>query len=339
MRALVLREHGVLLAQELPTPAPGPGEVLVRVEACGVGLTVLNYMEGRSRVHAEKLPRVPGHEFVGTVVACGPGQDSALVGQRVMAYFYLSCGTCDFCRLAHEPLCRHLRGQVGVATDGGFAEFAVLPAFNVLPVPQSVESVPATAIPDAIATPVHVCRRARIGPQDTVLVVGAAGGVGIHMVQVAQLFGARVVGVDRGAEKLTALRSMGFQAVDAAEDGWPARSREAAGGELTVAVDLVGSPATLEACLDLLAPRGRLVVLTTFRDVMFSASPARLVAGEVEILGSRYASRWEVQEAARLVQQGRVRPLVSEVRPLEGVGELTNKLRQGTLLGRGAVVP
>lgn len=335
----MLREQRVLLAQELPTPMPGPGEVLVHVEACGVGLTVLNYMEGRSRVHGEKLPRVPGHEFVGTVVACGPGQDSALVGQRVMAYFYLSCGACDFCRLAHEPLCRHLRGQVGVATDGGFAEYAVLPAFNVLPVPPSLESVPATAIPDAIATPVHVCRRARVGPQDTVLVVGAAGGVGIHMVQVAQVFGARVVGVDRGADKLTALRSMGFQAVDATEDGWAARSREAAGGEVTVVVDLVGSRETLEACLDLLAPRGRLVVLTTFRDVIFSASPARLVAGEVEILGSRYASRWEVQEAARLVHQGRVRPVVSEVRPLEGVGELTTKLRQGTLLGRAAVIP
>ncbi len=340
MRALVLREHGdVLLAQELPTPVPGPGEVLVRVEACGVGLTVLNYMGGRSRVHAEKLPRVPGHEFVGTVVACGRGQEAAMAGQRVMAYFYLSCGACDFCRLAHEPLCRYLRGQVGVATDGGFAEYAVLPAFNALPVPQGVDPVLATAIPDAVATPVHVCRRARIGPQDAVLVVGAAGGVGIHMVQVARVFGARVVGVDRGAEKLAALRSMGFEAVDAAEDSWTAQAREAAGGEVTVAVDLVGSRTTLEACLDVLAPRGRLVVLTTFRDVTFSASPARLVAAEVEILGSRYASRWEVQEAARLVQQGRVQPVVSEVRPLESVGELTSKLRQGTLLGRAAVVP
>ncbi len=340
MRALILREHGdVLLVQELPTPVPGEDEVLVRVEACGVGLTVLNYMTGQSRVHAEKLPRVPGHEFVGTVVDHGRGRKVAVIGQRVMAYFYLSCGGCDFCRLSHEPLCRHLRGQVGVATDGGFAEYAVLPTFNALAVPEGIDPVLATAIPDAVATPVHVCRRARVGPQDTVLVVGAAGGVGIHMVQVARVFGAQVVGVDRGAEKLAALRSMGFQVVDASEEGWAARAREVAGGEITVAVDLVGSRRTLETCVEVLAPRGRLVVLTTFRDVTFSASPARLVAGEVEILGSRYASRWEVQEAARLVHQGRVQPVVSEVRSLEGVGELTNRLREGTLLGRGAVVP
>lgn len=338
MRALVLRSHGYgLHVEEQPTPTPERGTVLVRVEACGVGLTVLNYMSGRSRVHAEKLPRIPGHEFVGTVEACGPEVDPSVVGQRVMAYFYLSCGVCDFCRLSHEPLCRHLRGQVGVATDGGFAEYAVLPAFNALAVPEGVDPVPATAIPDAVATPLHVCHRARVGPHDAAVVVGAAGGVGIHMVQMLRAFGAHVVGVDRGGRKLEALRSMGFAVVDAGED-WAMRVREVC-GEVTVAVDLVGQQRTLEACLDLLAPRGRLVVLTTFRDVTFAASPARLVAGEVEVLGSRYASRWEVQRAAAMVRDGRIRPVVSEVRPLEGAADLVTRLRDGTLLGRGALVP
>jgi len=335
----VLSEHGVVLRlQELPIPSPGRGEVRVRVEACGVGLTVVNYMSGRARAHAEKLPRVPGHEFVGTVEACGPDVDERVVGRRVMAYFYLSCGTCDFCRLAHEPLCRQLRGQVGVASDGGFAEHAVLPAFNALPVPDGVDPVAATAIPDAVATPLHVCRRVGIAPQDTAVVVGAAGGVGIHLVQMLRAFGARVVGIDRGADKVEALRRMGFAAVDAGMDHWAAGAREAAGGEVTVAVDLVGRQETLEPCLDLLAPRGRLVVLTTFRDVTFSVSPARLVAGEVEILGSRYASRWEVQQAAEMVRGGRIRPVVSEVRPLEQAADLVARLSQGTLLGRGAVV-
>lgn len=340
MRALVLREHGYSLSrEEMPTPAPGPGEVLVRVEACGVGLTVLNYMSGASRVHAEKLPRIPGHEFVGRVVARGPGVEPGLEGRRVMPYFYLSCGACDFCRLAHEPLCRQLRGQVGVASDGGFAEYAVLPAFNALPVPDGVDPILATAIPDAVATPFHVCRRAGVGPEDTAVVVGAAGGVGIHMVQVLRIFGARVVGVDRGASKVESLRTLGFPAVDTTEDEWPERVREMAGSSVTLAVDLVGRPHTLEACLDLLGPRGRLVVLTTFRDVTFSVSPARLVAGEIQVLGSRYASRWEVLQAARMVAEGRVRPVVSEVRPLEAAAELVGRLRDGTLLGRGAVVP
>jgi propanol-preferring alcohol dehydrogenase len=339
VRGLVLSEHGdALLLKELPIPRPGRGELRVRVEACGVGLTVLNYMSGQIRVHTEKLPRVPGHEFVGTVEACGPDVDEQMVGRRVMAYFYLSCGTCDFCRLAHEPLCRRLRGQVGVASDGGFAEHAILPAFNALPVPDGVDPVGATAIPDAVATPFHVCRRAEVGPQDTAVVVGAAGGVGIHLVQMLRTFGARVVGIDRGNDKVEALRRMGIAAVDARTDYWAAQAREAAGGEVTVAVDLVGRRETLESCLDVLAPRGRLVVLTTFRDVTFSVSPARLVAGEVQVLGSRYASRWEVQRAAEMVRQGRIRPVVSEVRPLEQAADLVAKLSQGILLGRGAVV-
>lgn len=340
MRALVLREHGFELSwEELPAPSPGRGEVLVRVEACGVGLTVLNYMSGRSRVHAEKLPRVPGHEFVGTVVACGPEADPSLQGRRVMAYFYLSCGSCEFCRLSHEPLCRNLRGQVGVATDGGFAEYAVLPAFNALPVPEGVDPVAATAIPDAVATPFHVCRRVQVTPQDVAVVVGAAGGVGVHMVQVLRAFGARVVGVDRGEPKLEALRSLGVEAVDARGEGWPDQVRHAAGGPASVAVDLVGVPETLKACVDLLGPRGRLAVLTTFRDVRFAVYPARLVADEIQVLGCRYASRWEVLQAARMVQEGRVRPVVSEVRPLPRAAELVDRLREGTLLGRGAVVP
>jgi len=340
VRALVLREHGFRLSpEELPTPSPGRGEVLVRVEACGVGLTVLNYMGGRTRVHAEKLPRIPGHEFVGTVVACGPEVDAALRGRRVMAYFYLSCGACEFCRLAHEPLCRDLRGQVGVATDGGFAEYAVLPAFNALPVPEGLDPVSATVIPDAVATPFHVCRRAGVTPQDVAVVVGAAGGVGIHMVQMLRAFGARVVGVDRAEPKLEALRSLGFEAVDAGGEDWPDQVRRALGGPATLAVDLVGRPETLERCLDLLGPRGRLAVLTTFRDVTFPVSPARLVADEVQVLGCRYASRWEVLQAARMVREGRVRPVVSEVRSLDRAAELVDRLREGTLLGRGAVVP
>lgn len=340
MRALVLRTHGYdLHLEELPAPTCERGEVLVRVEACGVGLTVLNYMSGRSHVHAEKLPRIPGHEFVGIVEACGPEADPTLLGRRVMAYFYLSCGGCDFCQLAHEPLCRNLRGQVGVATDGGFAEYAVLPAFNALPLPNGIDPVLATAVPDAVATPLHVCRKARVGPQDAAVVMGAAGGVGVHMVQMLRNFGAHVVGVDRGTHKLEALRSMGFAVVDAAEDDWAAQARDFCGGEVTVAVDLVGHQETLKACLDLLAPRGRLVVLTTFREVTFPVSPARLVTGEVEVLGSRYASRWEVHRAATMVREGRIRPVVSEIRPLEEARELVARLRSGTLLGRGAVVP
>src|SRR5439155_616687 len=84
-------------------------------ELCGGGLTVLNYMNGNQARRPEWLPRIPGHELVGTVVEQGPGVENPRIGERVMAYFYLACGHCDLCRLAHEPLCRNLKGNVGVA--------------------------------------------------------------------------------------------------------------------------------------------------------------------------------------------------------------------------------
>ena len=339
MQAQVLHAWGDALAYEtVPTPAPGRGEVLIRVEACGVGLTVLNYMNGNMDRRPELLPRIPGHEFVGTVAEVGPEVHTPRVGERVMAYFYLACGHCDYCRLAHEPLCRNLRGNVGVVTNGGYAEYAVLPAFNCLPVPERLSAIEATAVIDAIATPLHVNRRAGIGPVDLVMVVGAAGGVGIHMIQMSRLFGATVVAVDVDAAKLAVTRELGasaaidFRAPDARE-----ALRAVAPSGVTVAIDLVGKRETLAFCLEALDRRGRLVMLTTFAGATLEASPRQFVRDEVSILGSRYASRWEVSHAATLVAEGKIKPIVSEIVPLERVAEINAKLRARTLLGRGAV--
>lgn len=339
MQAQVLHEWGGALRLEtVPTPSIGPGDALVKVEACGVGLTVLNYMRGNHARRPEDLPRIPGHEVVGRIVEVGAGVDVLRVGQRIMSHFYLFCGTCDFCRLSHEPLCRNLRGQVGIATDGGYAEYMALPAVNLIPLPAGLSPVEATAIPDAIATPLHVCHRAGIEPTDSVMVVGAGGGVGIHMVQMATLFGASVIAIDRNADKLPATREAGAVAALTADD--PRRDeilRSVAPSGVSVAVDFVGSRDTLAFCLDRLGPRGRLVLLTAFPGVATDLVPRRFVQSEISVLGSRYASRGELAQAAELVAGKRIRPIVSEVTRLAEVEQLHAKLRQGLLLGRGAI--
>ena len=338
MQAQILHAWGDALSYEkVATPAPGRGEVLIRVEACGVGLTVLNYMNGNMDRRPELLPRIPGHELVGTVAEVGPEVHAPRVGERVMAYFYLACGHCDYCRLAHEPLCRNLRGNVGVVTNGGYAEYAVLPAFNCLPVPERLTPVEATAVIDAIATPFHVNRRAGVSAHDLVMVIGAAGGVGIHMLQMSRLFGATVVAVDVGA-KLAATRDAGAAAaIDFTSPDAREALRAAAPAGVSVAIDLVGRAETLAFCVEALDRRGRLVMLTTFPGVTLGLPPRQLVRDEVSVMGSRYASRWEVAQAAMLVAEGKIKPVVSEVVPLERVGELNAKLRARTLLGRGAV--
>lgn len=341
MKAQVIHDWGGPLSyEERPRPIPRANEVLVAVRACGVGLTVLNYVNGNLG-KPDDLPRVPGHELAGVIAEVGPGVAGVRVGDPVFGYFYLTCGKCDVCRAGRDSLCRQHTGFVGVHRDGGYAEFVALPEANVLPLPEGVSFIDATAIPDAIATPYHVCAvRAAVRPGDRVMVMGAGGGVGIHLVQMARLFGGEVVAVDVDDRKLAKCRELGaiagvnFRAQDA-----EAQARKALGGGASVAVDFVGSEATLEWAFRLVGPGGRLAVLTTFPGVSLRIEPRRLVSEELTVMGSRYCGRAEAMAAARLVREGRITPIISEIRPLAEVESIHAMLRKGTLLGRGAVTP
>jgi propanol-preferring alcohol dehydrogenase len=342
------RWGGELQWESFEVPDPQPGEVLVRVEACGIGLTVLNCIRGDLANDAARLPRVPGHEIVGRVEKVGadvgrtvsgsPGAPVLAVGQRVMAYFYLVCGRCPACLSGHDSSCENLAGWIGVHRDGGYAPYAVLPARNLVPLPDSIPAAQATAIPDAIATPLHVCKtRARVQPGDRVAVIGAGGGVGIHMVEMARHCGARVAGLEASESKFQAITDAGatpvlsrsFEDVDL-RTVWDAPAA-------TVVIDLLGTRESVTWGLKSLALGGRFVALTTFRDVEVPMSPRDLVLRELTVLGSRYASKAELTESAALVAAGKIRPIVSRVVPPEGVGEVHHALREGTLLGRGAI--
>ncbi len=339
MRAFrIHRWGGELQAEKLPDALPGPGEAAVRVEACGVGLTVLNAMSGHLSQDPHLLPRVPGHELVGRVETVGEGVSDLQPGARVMAYFYLACGQCQPCRAGRDSRCLNLAGWVGVHRDGGFAERVVLPAHNLLPMPESIAAVAATAVPDAIATPLHVCRRAGVAPGDRVAVLAAGGGVGIHMVQMARLFGAEVAGLEREATKRQFLeRELGIAAVDSSDFGAVSLPAGWQDGP-DVVVDLLGSAASLAWGLGALRTGGRLIALTTFREVSIPVAPRDLVFRELAVLGSRYASRAELVEAANLVETGRIRPIVGQIAGRADLGSVLYALRAGSLLGRGALV-
>lgn len=329
---------GPLHWEAFDVPAPRAGEVLVRIEACGIGLTVLNCIRGDLADDQATLPRVPGHEIVGRIEATGREVKSVSVGQRVMAYFYLVCGRCGACQAGLDSLCANLAGWVGVHRNGGYASHTVLPARNVVPLPEGIPAAQATAIPDAIATPLHVCKtRARIVPGDRVAIIGAGGGVGIHMVEMATLFGGVVAGLEPRKDKFSAIREAG---------GVPVSSRSFDTVDLTpawgadrptVVIDSVGSRNSVAWGLASLALGGRFVALTTFRDVALATSPRDLVLRELTVLGSRYASKAELMESADLVATGRIHPVVSQVVPPNRIEDVHRALRQGTLVGRAAV--
>lgn len=321
-----------------PRPTPRTREVLVEVESCGVGLTVLNYLRGDLAKSGDHLPVVPGHELVGRVVALGDGCDPELLEQRITAYFYLSCGRCRHCIAGWHPRCSALAGHVGVDRDGGYAPYVALPELNVIPLPAGLDPVDATVVADATATPVHICgSRAHIGPGDRVAVLGAGGGVGAHLVQVVRVYGAEVVGIDVTPEKLELVEGLGVRAVAAGDLPHTSADTLFDTGAPTAIMDLVGANDTLRWALDSVGTGGRVVVVTTFRDRGVDLSPRPMVLGETAVRASRYARRDELVTAADLVRRGDVSPVIgSTVRPRE-VEQLHDMLRDGKLLGRGAI--
>jgi propanol-preferring alcohol dehydrogenase len=254
----------------------------------------------------------------------------------VAAYFYLVCGECEACTAGRDANCANLEGWLGVQRDGGYAPFACLPVRNVIALPEGIDAVDGTVIPDALATPVHVCmERARIRPGERVAVLGAGGGVGIHMVQVARLCGAEVFGFDVHAQKLSMIEELGIDPIDSSD--FDAVTRAWIGPPPDVVIDLLGTERSTAWALSALGQRGRLVMLTTFRGIASSVAPRDVVLGELSIMGSKYASRAEVRTAADLVARGLIRPIIGSVVPAEDVLSMHEQLRSGQLIGRGAL--
>ncbi len=234
MRAMLLHElGGPVTFNEVDEPRVGPSDAKIRVRAAGVGLTIIIMKSTPGLV--TRYPRILGHEVAGEVVEVGSEVSNVKIGDRVVCHFYLTCKVCKFCRSGRETLCENWKGYVGMACDGGYAEYMCAPALNLCPLPESIPFTEGSIISDAIATPLHACREeAKVGPGDDVLVIGAGGGVGIHAVQMARLCGGRVLAADISREKLEMAKTLGAdEIIDTKEkdfaqgsfavDGWERR--------------------------------------------------------------------------------------------------------------------
>ena len=343
MKALVLNGPGEAFSLEtVPDPAPGPGEAVARVLACGAGLTIQHVRAGRAKVD---YPRIIGHEITGVIEAVGTGVTNVAVGDPVTAYFYLTCGHCKWCRIDRETLCENFGGYVGRACDGGYAELMKLPADNFLKLPDGLNwhAHPAEVgvITDAIATPVKVLRHANIRAGETVAVFGAGGGLGLHMVMLAKWAHASVIAVDIAADKFAACRAAGADHCVNPRDGDAvAALKDLTGGGIDAAIDFVSSRETLETGVQALGRGGRLITLGGSGGT-FGVHAHAMLEKELVLMGSRYATRQEVIDSLALCARGDVWPRVTETARLTdpaGVEALHARVEDGRVTGRAAIL-
>ncbi len=333
--------HGVgpgVVVEEVPRPAPGPGEVLVEVAACGLCGTDLHYLLGEAAT-AKPPPIILGHEVSGIVRELGAGATGVPVGTRVLVPPVLPCGSCRLCRSGRENICSRLR-MVGNHTDGGFAEFLVAPVRDVVPLPAELPLAESSVIADALSTPFHaVVNRARVQPGEWVAIVGC-GGLGTGALQFAKLAGAHVIAIDLNPERLERARSLGAAVtLNPQETDVPKEVRKITNGGADVAMEVVGSPATFTTALATVRRGGRLCVVG-YSDQAAPLPLGRLMFFEEEIVGSLGCRPTDYSVIVELVRQGRVRlePMVTGRVGLDELGKAVESLRAGRGL-RTLVVP
>ena len=340
MKAMVLRGPNIPFELvQVPDPVAGPGEAVARVITCGSGLTIQHAKAGRRPI---KFPRIIGHEITGEIVDVGAGASGLKIGDGVTSYFYLNCGHCRYCLSQLEPLCEHSGGNVGLECDGGYAEYIKLPAHIFIKYPEGLDYKRHPAemgvITDALATPYKVLRRTQTKAGETVAVIGAGGGVGIHQVMMAKWAKARVIAVDVAAGKFDACLRAGADEVLNPRDGDVAEALRNLTHDkgVDVAVDYVCTTATLEAGTKALGRRGRLVILGGAAQP-FQVPARDMLTKEQSILGSRYVTRAEILEVCDLVARGEVWPLVTVVRPLQEAEAVHDLVESGRVTGRAVL--
>jgi S-(hydroxymethyl)glutathione dehydrogenase/alcohol dehydrogenase len=363
MKAVVLAEvGGRLILEDIPTPQPRVGEVLVQVAACGVCHTDLHVIKGEVKF---PLPCVLGHEISGTVAEVPADVKAVQPGDEVVCSFIMPCGVCHYCVRGRDDLCEtffamnrvkgtlydgesRLRRSNGLPlamySMGGLAEYAVIPATDVFPAPADVPLTDACILGCAMMTAYGALKnQARLQPNESVAVVGT-GGVGSNLIQLARAFGAgQIIAIDIRHDKLAAATALGAtHGVNAAQADPVAEVLEITGGRgVDVAIEALGRPDTVVNAFMMTRDGGRVVVVgiapgTTTAGIEIT----RLVRRGIQLMGS-YGSRvrTDMPDVLGLAAHGLISPSRAITRRyrLEQADDAYAVLGRGEIVGRAIV--
>ncbi|MDV7145046.1 alcohol dehydrogenase family protein [Tropicimonas sp. TH_r6] len=335
MQAMVLTGHGGIEMlewhEDWPVPTPGPGQALVRVGACGLNNTDVNTRSGwYSKQVSEattgdahdsvdpddptwggaplSFPRIQGADVVGRVAALGEGADAALMGRRVM----VDCWLRDW----DDPLNRDKTGFFGSECDGGFAQYTVADQRNLAPVESTLSDAELASFPCAYITAEGMLTRAKVGPEDRVLVTGASGGVGGALVQLAKLRGATVIAM-ASAAKHEAVAQLGADALlDRAPEDLGAALHAAIGTDtVTVVADIAGGD-NFGRLIDRLARGGRYTCSGAIAGPIVDLDLRTLYLRDLTFTGSTVVPPEVFPAVLRHIESGALRPSLAATYPL-----------------------
>ncbi|HJW90945.1 MAG TPA: zinc-binding dehydrogenase [Anaerolineales bacterium] len=328
-----------LRIEELPTPTPGIGEVLVKVAACGLCHTDLHYLDhGVPTFKAP--PMILGHEVSGTVAGLGQGVSRWKEGDRVLLPAVYGCGQCAMCRTGRENVCERMV-MFGNNVDGGYAEYLLAPAKDILALPDEIPLVEGAIIADATTTPYHaVVNRGQVKPGDWVVVFGC-GGIGLNLVQIAAAVGGQVIAVDIVDEKLDWARRLGAQAVinPTTVERVDKEVRKLTAGGANIGFEAIGNPTTQAQTFACLRTGGRFVVVG-YSDKPMLLDTSRVMYREMEIIGSLGCRAVDYPRVIQLVRRGqlKVKELVTARFSLPEINQGFDALRRGQGI-RSVIVP
>ncbi len=347
MKAIVFSEQGsveVLQYTDVPKPTLTTNEVLLEVEACAVNYLDLHARRNRPEIEAKlrrgDTPHILGSDIAGTIAEVGAEARGVAVGDRVVLAPCIPCGVCSDCHRGAENLC-DTQELIGFQTNGGYAEYVKAPAQNAIQIPAPLSFVNAAAMPIAYLTAWHMLmERAKLRPEDDVLILGVGGGVGSAGLQIAKLTGARVFATASSDEKLERAQQMGadvtinYKDIDFSEVVLDVTD----GRGVDVVLEHVGT-ATWEQSIASLAKNGRLVSCGVTTGNMGTINIRKLYQKELTVMGSALGTVAELRTLIHLAGQGKLEPIIDRTLPLHQAHEAHLLLENRHNFGKVCLCP
>jgi len=348
--ARIVKPKESLEVQQLETPKPRGSQVLIRVESSGVCHSDIHLRERgyegpggqllKTTERGVKYPLTPGHEIAGIVDSLGEEAEGFIKNDKILVYPWIGEGLCPACRIGQENLCDKPR-SLGVYTDGGYAEYVLVPSYKYLvKIDDDLDIDAAATLSCSALTAYGAVKNTNLTPNDNVVIVGT-GGLGLMAIQLAKaITGSRIIAMDLDDEKLKEAKNNGADITINSKKEDPVKAVMELTGKMgaDAVIDFVNASKTVETDMQLLRRRARIVLVGLFGGEL-KLNLVTLPTRAYRLIGSYTGSIADLIELVSLAERGVIKPIISNRFKLDQATEALTMLKEGKIVGRGVINP